>query len=237
MDVKTPKKKKGTAISESTVRFRKSIVADADAWIVDYSFDTEEELWCEVTLLLPLAGGNYDIPSIVRQKSQRCLIHSVPGIKRVFVVEKDDGLLLRTEGVNVFKMFEYEHLLDVNRLYTNNIHQVAEMYGIEAAQRSIIRELRAVQSAYDIKVDFRHLTLLADYFTCEGVYKACSRQALATCVSPLQKMSYETCTAFLKSALLQGEKDRMLSPSANIAVGQPVKVGTNVMHVLPLIKL
>lgn len=237
VDVKTPKKKKGTAISESTVRFRKSIVADADAWIVDYSFDTEEELWCEVTLLLPLAGGNYDIPSIVRQKSQRCLIHSVPGIKRVFVVEKDDGLLLRTEGVNVFKMFEYEHLLDVNRLYTNNIHQVAEMYGIEAAQRSIIRELRAVQSAYDIKVDFRHLTLLADYFTCEGVYKACSRQALATCVSPLQKMSYETCTAFLKSALLQGEKDRMLSPSANIAVGQPVKVGTNVMHVLPLIKL
>lgn len=49
MDVKTPKKKKGTAISESTVRFRKSIVADADAWIVDYSFDTEEELWCEVS--------------------------------------------------------------------------------------------------------------------------------------------------------------------------------------------
>lgn len=55
------------------------------------------------------------------------------------------------------------------------------------------------------QVDFRHLTLLADYFTCEGVYKACSRQALATCVSPLQKMSYETCTAFLKSALLQGK--------------------------------
>lgn len=49
-------------------------------------------------------------------------------------------------------MFEFEHLLDVNRLYTNNIHHVAEMYGIEAAQRSIIKELRAVQSAYDIKV-------------------------------------------------------------------------------------
>ena len=50
------------------------------------------------------------------------------------------------------KMFEFEHLLDVNHLYTNNIHQVAQMYGIEAAQRSVIRELRAVQSAYDIKV-------------------------------------------------------------------------------------
>lgn len=49
VNVKTPKKKKGTAISESTVRFRKGVVTDADAWIVDYSFDTEEELWCEVS--------------------------------------------------------------------------------------------------------------------------------------------------------------------------------------------
>ena len=49
-------------------------------------------------------------------------------------------------------MFEFEHLLDVNRLYTNSIYQVSQMYGIEAAQRSIIKELRAVQSAYDIKV-------------------------------------------------------------------------------------
>lgn len=63
---------------------------------------SNKDILFQVTLLLPLSGGNYDIPSIVRQRSQRSLIHYVPGIKRVFVVEKDDGLLLRTEGVNVF---------------------------------------------------------------------------------------------------------------------------------------
>ena len=52
------------------------------------------------------------------------------------------------------KMFQYDHLVDINKLYTNNIVTIANTYGIEAAQRSIIREIKAVQSAYDIKVIF-----------------------------------------------------------------------------------
>lgn len=229
-------KKRKKFISPNEVEYRKECLMAEDSWIVDYDFDREKELWCEVTVLLPVSGGNYDIHSIVRQRSERELIHNISNIRRVFVVEKENTLLLRTEGVNILKIIEFEHLLDVNRLYTNNIHQVAEMYGIEAAQRSIIREIRAVQSAYDIKVDFRHLSLLADYFTCEGTYKACSRSAIASCPSPVQKMSFETFMNFLKSALLQGEVDRMASPSANIALGQPVKLGTNAVHTLPVLK-
>ncbi|KAK4313185.1 hypothetical protein Pmani_015448 [Petrolisthes manimaculis] len=214
------------------VEQRRETVLQYDPCIVDYSFDTNAQLWCEMVLMLPVSGGNYDIHSLVNHKSQTALVHSVKNLRRVFVEDKDQRLMLRTEGVNIMKMFEYEHLLDVHKLYTNNIHQVAELYGIEAAQRSIIREIRAVQSAYDIKIDFRHLTLLADYFTCEGAYKACSRQALVTCLSPLQKMSYETCTENLKRALLRGEEDHMSSPTANITVGQPIKLGTNSMHIL-----
>lgn len=55
-----------------------------------------------------------------------------------------------------------------------------------------------------LQVDFRHLSLLADYFTCEGEYKACSRHALESALSPIQKMSFETCTNFLRSAVLRG---------------------------------
>ena len=141
------------------------------------------------------------------------------------------------------------------------------------------------------QVDFRHLSLLSDYFTCEGEYKACSRQALMSSLSPLQKMSFETCTQFLKSAVLRGkcvvcvgrvccvciqlpcqkrllyfflltyevflialcflryiiilillippavEKDRMESPSASVAFGQPVRLGTNAMQLLQTVKV
>ncbi|XP_063869177.1 DNA-directed RNA polymerase I subunit RPA1-like [Scylla paramamosain] len=230
-------KRRKENVSPEEARQRQELLMEKDSWIVDYNFDREGELWCEVTLDLPVSRGVCDLHSIVRSAATRSLVHFVRGIRRVFVVEKDSRLMLRTEGVNILKMFEFEHLLDVNHLYTNNIHQVAQMYGIEAAQRSVIRELRAVQSAYDIKVDFRHLTLLADYFTCEGEYKACSRQALASSLSPIQKMSFETCTQFLKSAVLRGERDRMESPSASIAFGQPVKLGTNAMQLLQTVNV
>lgn len=227
-----PKVKKiKQTLTKEEVDERKTNVTNSCVWILDYDFDTEKQLWCEAEFMLPLVEGHYDIVSIVREQSQRALISHISGIRRVFVVEKDNTLMLRTEGLNILKMFAYEHLLNVNKLYTNNIHHVAEMYGIEAAQRSIIREIRAVLSAYDIKINFRHLSLLADYFTCEGKYKACSRMSIATCASPIQKMSFETCIQFLKSAVLRDETERMNSPSASVALGQPPKVGTNIMHI------
>lgn len=226
----TFRKKSKSSVSEEEATKRIEGLRDCVTWINDYDLDREKQLWCEVEFMLPVADGTYDMVSIVRELSEQSLVRNVSGIRRVFVVEKDNELVLRTEGVNVLRMFAFEHLLNVNKLYTNNIHQVAQMYGIEAAQRSIIREIRAVQSAYDIKVDFRHLSLLADYFTCEGTYKACSRKAITSCSSPIQKMSFETCTQFLKTALTQTEIESMESPSSNIVVGQPPKLGTNAMH-------
>jgi len=36
-------------------------------------------------------------------------------------------------------MYKYAETLDLNRLYTNSIHTVAEHYGIEAAYQAIIK--------------------------------------------------------------------------------------------------
>lgn len=36
-------------------------------------------------------------------------------------------------------MFKYNNLLDLNRLFSNDIHKVAGTYGIEAAQRVIVK--------------------------------------------------------------------------------------------------
>ena len=55
----------------------------------------------QVTLDLPVSRGVCDLHSIVRDAAGRSLIHYVRGIRRVFVVQKDDKLMLRTEGVNI----------------------------------------------------------------------------------------------------------------------------------------
>lgn len=36
-------------------------------------------------------------------------------------------------------MFKYNKLLDLNKLYSNDIHKVAETYGIEAAAKVIVK--------------------------------------------------------------------------------------------------
>lgn len=226
------KSSREASLTQKQITMRKNGVINSHPLIVDYDFDTVDEEWCELTLRIPNTGLKHDFKSIMYRTANQAFIHRIPGVKRAFVEEKSNVLVLRTEGVNVYRLVEWANLLDINRLYTNDIQLVARTFGIEAAQRSIIREIRAVQNAYNIQVDYRHLTLLADYFTCDGVYKACSRTALTTCQSTLQKMSYETSLKFLRDAVLESAPDRMQSPSARVAAGQVVRMGTNLMDIL-----
>jgi DNA-directed RNA polymerase I subunit RPA1 len=46
--------------------------------------------------------------------------------------------------VNVDAMFARETLLDIRRLFCNNVHDMAKYYGIEAANKTIVREIKNV---------------------------------------------------------------------------------------------
>lgn len=50
----------------------------------------------------------------------------------------------------IWELFKHEHLLDLNKLYSNDVQAVAETYGIEAANRVIVRE---VQDVFKVKTD------------------------------------------------------------------------------------
>uniref|UniRef100_A0A2P2I841 DNA-directed RNA polymerase subunit n=1 Tax=Hirondellea gigas TaxID=1518452 RepID=A0A2P2I841_9CRUS len=224
--------KKGSSLTENEITMRRNSVISLHDWVVDYHFDTVNEEWAELTLHIPNTGRKYDFKTVVSSTASKAYVHRIKGIKRAFIEEKAGVLILRTEGVNVYKLVEWANLLDINRLYMNDLQLVAKTFGIEAAQRSIIKEIRAVQRAYNITVDYRHLTLLADYFTCDGLYKACNRGAMATCQSTLQQMSYESTLKFLKDAITSNYPDRMQSPSARVMLGQVLQIGTNVMDIL-----
>ena len=91
-------------------------------------------------------------------------------------------------------------------------------------------------AAYGIVVDYRHLSLLADYMTFEGVYKPFNRMALETSSSPLQQMSFETTMHFLVKAALQGKTDHLKNPSSQLVVGRVMSSGTGSFELLqPLV--
>lgn len=123
-------------------------------------------------------------------------------------------------------MFQYDKILDLNRLYTNDIHAVANTYGIEAAGRVIVREVQNVFKVYGITVDPRHLLLIADYMTFDGTFQPLSRRGMESSASPLQQISFESSLQFLKNATIEGRVDNISSPSSCLMLGNPCKTGT-----------
>ena len=99
-----------------------------------------------------------------------------------------------------------------------------------------LQEIKTVFGAYGIQVDYRHLSLLADYMTFEGSYKSLNRNAIESNASPFQKMTFETTMNFLAKACLHDGVDFLKSPSARIVTGRVVGCGTGCFEILQPLK-
>lgn len=56
-----------------------------------------------------------------------------------------------------------DELVDLDRVTSNDIYALLTTYGVEAARKAVIDEVSSVFGAYAIAVDYRHLTIIADY--------------------------------------------------------------------------
>uniref|UniRef100_W5MY79 DNA-directed RNA polymerase subunit n=1 Tax=Lepisosteus oculatus TaxID=7918 RepID=W5MY79_LEPOC len=213
---------------------RINTVLGTSSSIESYRYDTEQGLWCEVTLNLPVTKVYFDLTSLIASQAQSAVVHETKGITRCLLNESTNSrgekeLVLNTEGINLTEVCKYSDILDLKRLYCNDVHAMANTYGIEVALRVIEKEIKDVFAVYGIEVDPRHLSLVADYMCFEGVYKPLNRFGIKSNSSPLQQMTFETSFKFLKDATMLGKKsayDELKSPSACLVVGKVVKGGT-----------
>ncbi|XP_028815371.1 DNA-directed RNA polymerase I subunit RPA1 isoform X2 [Denticeps clupeoides] len=210
---------------------RVNVVLGLSQNIEGYRYDPEHGLWCEVILALPVTKVHFDLTSLVVTQAQNAVIMETSGVTRCLLneVTMKDGtkeLVLNTEGINLPEMFKHGDILNLNRLYSNQIHAMAATYGIEVALRVIEKEIKDVFAVYGIEVDPRHLSLVADYMCFEGTYKPLNRYGIQSNSSPLQQMTFETSFKFLKEATMLGSHDKLNSPSACLVVGKVVKGGT-----------
>lgn len=230
-------------ISKNIKKERIRNVLSVNSWIVDYDFDAEYEQWCKITLQLGLNQNKLDMTTLVEEEACKAIVYQTPGINRAFIVKDMDskggsGKMIKTEGVNIQEMFQYENILDMNRIYSNDIHAICRTYGIEAAARVIVKEVKNVFAVYGIEVDPRHLSLIADYMTFDGTYKPCNRSGMESSASPIQQMSFETTMKFLNSVTLTGFQEQLKSPSSRISLGHVVSGGTGCFDLLqPMIKV
>lgn len=134
---------------------------------------------------------------------------------------------ITTSGVNIPAIWTQQHITNPHTLYTNSPHAMYRSYGIEAARAVIVRETASVFAGHGISVDPRHISLIADAMCQTGAYLPFSRHGVVKeSSSVLAKMSFETVMGFLKEAVLMGEGDPLLGPSARIVAGVRGRVGT-----------
>ncbi|OAV98230.1 hypothetical protein PTTG_00291 [Puccinia triticina 1-1 BBBD Race 1] len=192
---------------------------------------------CKLVMQFASTAPKLLLVGLIEESCRRAVIQEIKGISRALVSQSDDKNKERrfgmTEGANLIAAWDFGHnIIELDELYSNDINAMLKTYGVEAARSSIIKEISGVFNVYGISVDYRHLTVIADYMTSEGRYKPFNRSGLANNVSPFLKASYETTATILTDATIFGDFDNLLNPSASIVLGQAPMTGTNSFDVL-----
>ena len=182
-------------------------------------------------LFIPFSQKNILLKNILNLVLKKINFKSVKNIKKCYLLDKklDSGekeYSIQLEGFNFEEVSKYSDYIDINHISTNDIGGVLSIYGIEACRSAIVKEIVNVFDVYSIKVNKRHLGLIADYITFQGKYRSFSRVGISYSSSPLLKMTYETTLQFLMEACETKSIDNCTTPSSRIMVGRPPKCGT-----------
>ena len=117
--------------------------------------------------------------------------------------------------------------MDTSRTRTNNISEIAEVLGIEAARNAIIHEVNSTLNEQGISVDARHIMLIADMMCMEGDVKQIGRHGIAgEKESVLSRAAFEVTVNHLLDAAVANEIDELNGVTENVIVGQPIHLGT-----------
>jgi DNA-directed RNA polymerase I subunit RPA1 len=181
--------------------------------------------------------------SILETALRASLIQQIAGLDACTYVDEEEirdsvtgeskkVAVVHTAGVNLKAMQDFSHVINPNKISTNDIAAMLMHYGVEACRSTIIQELSGVFGSHGISVDNRHLNLIADYMTRGGGFSPFNRNGLKGSVSPFLKMSFETTVGFLRDAVMDGDWDDLRSPSSRIVIGRTSKVGTGSFDVL-----
>lgn len=115
---------------------------------------------------------------------------------------------LNSKGTNLKEVLIYEGI-DSKKTVSNDVNEIANVLGIEAARQSLINEINVVVQQYSIYINYRHLSVLVDWMTHRGRITPINRNGInrIPSVSPLRKASFEETVEMLYDAAIFSEID------------------------------
>ncbi|MEM4181993.1 MAG: DNA-directed RNA polymerase subunit A' [Candidatus Pacearchaeota archaeon] len=167
-----------------------------------------------------------------KEEIKNKIISGVKNIKQVLVVKKEKDYVILTSGSNLRDIINLKEV-NKSKVFTNNIHEIAEVLGIEAARQAIIDEISKVLVSQGLDIDKRHIYLVADAMTSSGVVKGVTRVGIISDKSSiLARACFETPDRHFINATKTGKKDNLSSVIENVMLNQIVPVGTGLPGLL-----
>jgi DNA-directed RNA polymerase II subunit RPB1 len=196
-----------------------------------YSLDQSDEIYLlknfQDTLLNHIVlRGISGIENVMARKMQNSVI------KEDGKYVKKDTWVLDTTGSNLLEVLALD-FIDPQRTYSNDIREVFEVFGIEAARQMIYNELMEVMEFSDVYINYHHASLLCDRMTCNHNMVPIFRSGLLNDnVGPIAKATFEVHTEVFLDAARHGDFDHMRGVSANVMMGQMGVFGTGCFQLL-----
>jgi DNA-directed RNA polymerase subunit A" len=182
--------------------------------------------------IITLSPGNVSLMKLRKfmMKVKSTQLKGIRTINKALIRKEGDEYVIYTEGSKFKKVLTIKGV-DATRTTTNDIREIYEVLGVEAARNAIVDEIRKTLEEQGLEVDVRHLMLLADVMTADGELKSIGRHGISGQKSSiLGRASFEITTKHLLDAARQGLVDRLSGVTENVIVGQPIPLGTGIVE-------
>ena len=191
----------------------------------------------------------YMLKNFQDQLLENVIIRGISGIRKANlrkikdnVVEhngsykKQDIWVLDTIGTNLMEILSLD-FIDKNRTVSNNIVEVYDVLGIEAARQTIYNEFAEVIEFDGTYINYHNFSILCDRMTFTSKLISICRHGINNDdIGPIAKASFEETPEMFLKAARHSELDTMRGVSANIMCGQEGFFGTSCFQVILDIK-
>ena len=200
------------------------------------SDDNADELILRVNVIIHPTDNeneiNFNLMKQIADKLLETRVSGAPGIKKVFLREistrvgSDREWILDTQGINLLACLTTSNV-DHTRTISNNVHEVMDVLGIEAARTVIINEIKAIVDYFTIFVDYRQIALLADVMTYRGYLESINHKSRKYQTSPIESSFLFDSIDSLMDASCFNETDNLKGITGSILTGKLPNIGTS----------
>ncbi len=187
----------------------------------------------------------YILKNFQDQLLQKVVLRGIEGITKVIlrkvldnvveingVYKKQDIWVLDTIGTNLLDVLGLDYI-DKTRTLSNDIIEIYNVLGIEAARQAIYNELVEVVEFDGTYINYHNYSVLVDRMTFTHKLISIMRHGINNDnIGPIAKASYEETPEMFLRAARHAELDTMRGISANIMCGQEGHFGTAAFQVV-----